>query len=406
MLTRIEGNLALHLAILSRDENYSFRRATHPQSLEAVGFLARSFPELLDARSPKVGLTPLMIAFACWDKEAAKVLINAGANQTYRDKAGNNLIHFLFNSFTSPGQKKRVPEQVARDMIALVDPRILPDMFLERYHGKGSETFLTPLAKRCFSYTQILNNYTYYRAEQHDFYDFPEMKNPNFYPEEMKREEYEECVADLKLLIDLSPSSEHLGALDGAGDTIAHLMARRHMFPLFKVIIEREPTLLWRENAVGQTPFEIARDAWLTDKVSRQPGLSPMEYEQFQYNEPRWSVAFQRPGYFVALQRYEEYRAQGREHELKRLTSVEKMYNFVLDVAGRKDHKMERRLVSLNEANVVAERLAIRERKARNVDKRPGPRGRSGNSSENDGEEKTEDDVENILGLCGQFLGP
>jgi len=66
---------------------------------------------------------------------------------------------------------------------------------------------------------------------------------------------------------------EHLELLDGAGDTPVHQAIRFQLFDSLRVMLERRSDLLYRENATGRTPAEIAEDAYLAECVNEPPSL-------------------------------------------------------------------------------------------------------------------------------------
>jgi ankyrin repeat protein len=66
----------------------------------------------------------------------------------------------------------------------------------------------------------------------------------------------------LQLLLELSgPDGNGLEMLNGAGDTCLHTAIMHHHVAVAKALIDFKPSLLYRENAVGRTPAEVAYDA-------------------------------------------------------------------------------------------------------------------------------------------------
>ncbi len=59
--------------------------------------------------------------------------------------------------------------------------------------------------------------------------------------------------------------------LDGAGNTCLHDAVMRSFTRMVQALVDYRPRLLYRENAVGRTPAEVARDKVTATKF-RQPG--------------------------------------------------------------------------------------------------------------------------------------
>ena len=350
-------------------------------------YLLSNLSVYIDSKSPTHGLTPLMLAFLLHDVAAAKVLIKAGADQTLRDKQGNNLLHMLLYQDPSQDNMQGRLDQ-RKSMMELIDSRIFGPMFLER--SSGDQSIVTPLAK------WIRSQHSFYSQQHHRhvreyFADERELDHPDNYTSKDEQEIIDEDRKVLQLMFDRSPDNKDLEALDGAGETVAHYCARNFMLPIFQEIISKKPSLLLREGAVGRTPFELIEDAWLNKRLQHQPDPTRDYDNTSMIDEP--------PGHFLALQRYEERKKRGEPLNLDLQDWVDRLYAFCLEVREREQRNgLRRRLVSLNEANVVAERLAARERNARDGARRAGPRSRAG-EGEGEKEVKRVDDVADCIRL-------
>lgn len=57
----------------------------------------------------------------------------------------------------------------------------------------------------------------------------------------------------------------------GEGDTPMHSTVWRNADALLRIMLECRHDLLFRENASGRTPFEMAEDTYLANDVSSYP---------------------------------------------------------------------------------------------------------------------------------------
>ncbi|KAG4221315.1 hypothetical protein PC116_g30209 [Phytophthora cactorum] len=149
----------------------------------------------------------------------------------------------------------------------------------------------------------------------------------------------------LRLLLEFSGGAE-LGILNGAGDTILHTAVLRHLAAHTKVLLEYDPNLAYRENAVGRTPGEIAYDLFINSKVGSQESLEPTQEHETIVNKMKRSIRNPR-GYDLS-RRTAAQDTRGKDRK-------ENTWRILEEHLAKLDGK--RRLVSLNEANDVAKRL-------------------------------------------------
>lgn len=71
----------------------------------------------------------------------------------------------------------------------------------------------------------------------------------------------------LEVLLEFSGGHD-LEVPSGSGDTCLHIAVMLQLPNHMKVMLLRNPGLLYRENAVGRTPAEVAYDQWLALMVS------------------------------------------------------------------------------------------------------------------------------------------
>ncbi|EMC98915.1 hypothetical protein BAUCODRAFT_65248 [Baudoinia panamericana UAMH 10762] len=281
-------------------------------------YLMAALPSAIDAKSTD-GLTPLHIAMELYDHLAVKMLIDTGADQTARDKTGNNMLHRLLGRYIDDGKYiKKLPV-----MLESLDSRLLPSLFLERSAAHPGS--LTPLAKWLRDVIGGLHRSDEYAAET------------------------------LRLLLRYSEGRE-LGFINGEGDTPLHVAVRNNNYIVANIILEHDPTLLNRENATGRTAYEMAEDAAIV-VICADPPPMPSDVLTYMQRKGRryglsngwmFDVANRDPKSFV------------EPIETDRRNNREKIWALVRTVKDRLSGagKVTRKLVSLNEANEVARRLA------------------------------------------------
>ena len=158
---------------------------------------------------------------------------------------------------------------------------------------------------------------------------------------------FEEQCAILKDLLGFPGKDDHLEMLDGAGDTPLHVLTKQCTVHLMRVVLEHNPLLVYRENAVGRTPLEMAEDI-CTAQSFKDPPHIPMGHNYVQKMIDRTPESF----------------VDGKKEKDKRHYSGANCYsalNLCRDMMQK--HPGKRRLVTLHEANEVAKRLAARQGK-------------------------------------------
>lgn len=326
-------HLAIHCCLASKQTT---------DKLEMLKYLIEALPEAVEARSDDQ-LTPLLRAFHLHNLEAAKILINAGADQTARDKDGLNLIHQLvvYNMHDH--------EDIAhmRNMINAIDARLISSMCLQRCSAEPGA--LTPLAL--------------WLARIRGSKEFQ--------------------VGVTRLILEYSNGAE-LTMLNGEGFTVLHTVARMSSarngntawhLQLAEVLLEHQPELLVWENATGQTSLEVVETSILGSKCSLFPEgngntLSRRRrYLTYSYGSNNQSITDLAPRYFVEQSDDEEcdpaQRFDSRQQESYWRQRSEMMRALLSSAQTKLDAegKGRRRLVTLNEASEVARRLAAMQRK-------------------------------------------
>ncbi|KAL2833986.1 ankyrin repeat-containing domain protein [Aspergillus pseudoustus] len=271
-------HLVLHCAIVSAETE---------GSLALVEYLA-SMPALLESKSVD-GLTPLAVAFRLGRRSFAQALIKAGADQTVRDKHGRNLLHFWLEALDLTPSTREAP---IRDMLSLIDARLLPSILTERCpYGVGS---LTPFALWI-------------------------SRLPSGCPSEKA---FRELASGLDFIESLG--YKHLELLDGAGNTPAHNAARDSSPQLTDLLLKYRPQLTAKENINGFTPADLAEQKWFAS-ASKPPDARKRPWSR----DLQASAAAKAPRIFVensqpvsALDKkrivYERYYEKGRKSKTGR----------------------------------------------------------------------------------------
>lgn len=315
----------------------SIARHQTADSLEILKYLIKAMPDALEARSAD-GMTPLLLAYRAHNLEAVKILLEAGANQTARDKEGMNLLHHI----TATTSNFVSDLAHIRNLIETIDKRLIPGMCVQRCsRNPGS---LTPLALLVTSH-----------------YDSNEIR-----------------VDMARLILEYSQGAE-LELLNGEGHTPLHVVARtdpteirHHHFKLAAVLVENNPALVAWENATGTSPLEMVQDKILARKCSNaeSSGRPNKRARSFLYGRHAESLTEIAPQAFLkptidAKKELEDLEINlDCDQSVSSVQRVERLERLLRDVQVKLDAegKGKRRLVTLNEASEVARRLAAVQR--------------------------------------------
>lgn len=316
----LRSKLLIHIIVLSK---------TNEESLSVLRHLCETQPELINHKSAN-GLTPLHLAFSLHRIEMAKILIDAGADQTTRNHNNDNLVH---SAIRYSSQNTEVGLKKLRHLLELIDTRLLAGMFTERASSEPGAT--TPLAQWVFS--TVKGSLHWYGSHQGCF-------NRGIDEAISKQQDF------LRLLLDFS-KGEDLGLVNGEGDTPVHAVVRYGADLILRVMLGCRPDLLFRENASGRTPYEMAEDAYLAQKVFKNPPNTGALTTNVYYGQAPTSKILQCSiESFVSRQ------------EDKRCTQ-EKVWRVCEEFKAQSTTGKKRKLVSLLEANEVAKRLAAKKQK-------------------------------------------
>ncbi|KAF7508657.1 hypothetical protein GJ744_009049 [Endocarpon pusillum] len=283
------NHIAIHMAVMAKP-----RKDGSNPTLE---FLIRHMPEAIDAKS-STGITPLQLAFQLDRLYAAKTLIAAGANQATRNRMGENLLHTILNADISSEPK------VLRAALGLLEPSLIPTMLLERCSSTGVGS-LTPLA---------------------------------FWIHNSAVDDTDAEV--VQVLLEYSKGAD-LEIMDGAGDYPLHHLVRGDRSNLIEGIISYNPSLLYKENAMGMTVLDIVDNVYLRDRMDHPPSAERHSHAT--------SFVHLDPARFLPENR----------NKVSESNAV-KNWRIVHEAARLRPGR--RQLVSLSDANEVAKRLAAQQR--------------------------------------------
>lgn len=311
----------MHCAILAQ---------THTQeSEELVKYLVQQFPAGLETKSVE-GYTPLALAFSLHRQEFAKILVDAGADQTTRDRYGNNILHLLLCDMENRTCKDT---KTLQPLLSLIDHRLIESLLAGRTCKRpGSMTPFGLWLQRSYEFEN------HGRSHRRN-------RNPI-------NEEKEGKVAVAQLILDFAQPTgqKHLEFLNGAGYSPVHDAVKGELPRTLDLMLARRPDLLHRESATGTTPLEMAADAWVNKTTSDPPVIAGRKPWWGEMERPEHkSLLLMRPDYFIRDQNSD---FGGVEYDAPRL-----VYNVCLEHLQH-DAPAKRRLVSLFEANEVAKRLA------------------------------------------------
>ncbi|ORY09194.1 ankyrin repeat protein [Clohesyomyces aquaticus] len=279
--------LTLHCAVMAPPRN---------ETTKLVEYLIKKMPESIHIKSSQ-GNTPLSLAFSLGRIEAAKLLTAAGGDQTVRDRNGANLIHLLSETIITNEDRLKL----LKEFLDLIDKRLVSSLLSERSSQEPGS--LTPLMWWLRKYASV-------------------------------------TPAVLKVLLEFAEptGNEHLEMLDGSGDTPLHYAVKSMKLQWLELMLQYRPDLLYRENAVGRTPYEVAEDVYTAKCVSDAPNV--------QAQSATGSIVSRSTECFAP------------DHVVEESVDAERVWRFCEKFS--KENPGKRRLVSLLDANEVAKRLSLR----------------------------------------------
>lgn len=358
----LSDELVIHCAVTA---------SPRPEAYELLEYLVETCPSAVEKKNT-AGETPLMVACRLGRTKYAKILIDGNADQSTRNNKGENILHAALAGNPAAWQLKR--------LLDLLDPELRSALFLHRrnLYEDGSSPIQAWVAQVVGKTQFFYNGSGGYRLGFGYNYGYA-------------YQDREEDVVDmLDLLLEYS-RGEGLDMLNAAGDTSLHAAIMRSHVAITKKLVDFKPSLLYRENAVGRTPAEMANDI-----LTGQQFEYPRRRSRYSPHENKINIlALKDPKQFALDAKMREapaggVRAEAERHGLGDEYAVESL-NAVLGSMGRRGNDPPstvteeqakravydicrtaaagnpgvRRLVSLNEANDVARRLGEQQQQSR-----------------------------------------
>lgn len=340
LLTRYADELVLHCAVMATPSL---------EANELVEYLVEACPSSLEKKAAG-GCTPLMIAYKLGRFGFAKILIEAGADQSTRNDHGETLAHAAVDVM---GHTCRV-----RDMLNLLDSDLRKHLFQQRTSLKDSG--ITPLHAWIQKYGGRRHNHSSTKS----------------------------VVKTMKLILEYSGGDE-LNMLNSAGDTCLHTAVSQGELAIIRTLVDFRPQLMFRENAVGRTPAEVARDKVAARVFKRPDDLRYRYYAEAPSKALDLKTRDEEDFVLDKISQDDLLRSKTKEmqaasglgeeytpHQLARILGAMGVDNpkgwesndvgsddlsckVIWDICNQtvRKHTAKRRLVSLNEANDVARRL-------------------------------------------------
>src|SRR5690606_10154066 len=81
-----------------------------------------------------------------------------------------------------------------------------------------------------------------------------------------------------------------LDMLNAAGDTSLHMAIMGRQLAIAKVLVDYKPSLLYRENAVGRTPAEVAYETLTALKLWKPDPITPSRRGDIVDTHGSWSA--------------------------------------------------------------------------------------------------------------------
>ncbi|KAH7163089.1 hypothetical protein B0J13DRAFT_634299 [Dactylonectria estremocensis] len=348
-----DNDLVIHCAVLAQPCD---------AANEVLEYVVEACPNSLEKKNSQ-GDSPLMVACRLGRVDFVKILVKANADQSTRNLKGENILHAAVSRNPKAHQLSR--------LLDVLDSGLRSHLFLQRknLHENGNSPLHTWVSQASGVQPEDPNRYRY-----GSYYN-----NYNSYVSKPYSKEWD-AVQVLKLLLEYS-KGEELEMLNGAGETCLHTAIMHNMLSLAHVLVTFKHRLLYRENAVGRTPAEIAHDRLTGVRFAKPENLKLDKHNK------ALSMVSRKPEEFahktsLKAKTTEEVQTLLKSLSLSGSYSTDEVSDIVgsmgvdkddhgdklSDVATKQvmwdlclttmeEHPSKRRLVSLIEANDVAKRL-------------------------------------------------
>ncbi|KAF5575373.1 ankyrin repeat [Fusarium pseudocircinatum] len=337
-----DNDLVIHCAVMAEPSQ---------EAKELLQYLVEACPSSLERRDSD-GNTPLLNACILGRRQAVETLIGANADQATKNYKGENVLHALLRYKSGPSRLEAILELFDQDLL-----RNHISQQRQSLQGKAN----TPL----HSWISKMAN------------DGSSNSLSAFEQKEM-----------LTLLLRYT-SGKELELLNCEGNTPLHTAVEKEYITITGVLVRHKPALLFQENVAGRTVFDIAKaqvNRWqfrqpYADRENWEQDLSADSLLDKLHNKQKKKT---RSAEMFSAKRRDEITAEcglSREYcpdelydivgslgyPLGRSEPKSEKYNMpegmaaavVLDICTTaiKQHPAKRRLVSVNEANDVLQRL-------------------------------------------------
>lgn len=301
MLTYDADELVLHCAVMATETE---------ESIDLVKYLIKTCLWSLEAKDA-LSNTPLLTAASLGRVQFMRLLIAAGADESVRNSSGENVIHRLVSEVEESDQFKAA--------LDLLDADLRAYLFKQRCNLENGG--LTPLHRLVGESRNDASHYTRQREQI------------------------------LELLLEYSKGVE-IEMLNAAGDSVLHTAVMRRSPWLTQFLVDFHPKLLYRENAVGQTPAELACHNYMAEFFVEPSNTMPREQGS---GPDEWMRSIRAAAKSSPPSKYAN--SAGGVWEICRTEMAR--------------HPDKRSLVSLHEANDVAKRLGEQYTSSRYVSSGP-----------------------------------
>lgn len=329
MLTYDADELVLHCAVT---------RLETEESIRLVKYLIKTCPWSLEAKDSSSN-TPLLTAAYFGRVQLMKLLIAAGADESVRNSSGETVVHRIVSKVEEASKLK--------EALDILESDLRTHQFKQRSNLESGG--LTPLHRLVERFRNNTGDDTY------------------------------KCEQILELLLEYSKGVE-VEMLNAAGDSVLHTAVMGRSPWLTRLLVNFRPKLLYRENAVGRTPAELAHHKYMST-VFVAPDNST----------PSWSCY----GSAAWVRRIREEASPSTPNSYA--PSSEKVWEICCTEMAR--YPSTRRLVSLHEANDVAKRLGEQYTSSRYFSTRR----RVGND-EDDDENSDQGTNDKVIDVVGQWM--
>jgi hypothetical protein len=360
-----QAELVLHGAILAPPQ-----RTTD----ELVAYLVKAYPDTVNSEVINTVPSPLFLATTLGRVEIVRILLDAGADPASCKGPGtwSNLMHAALEGMPTAAQ--------LGPLLKLFDASLVRRMMGER--DSLSAGGCTPLHRWLRALTgyvgaqlqdkpdemvAVLNLLREYSAEAPP----PREATPPASDSEDDSRQASSLPRELRLL-------------DATGETVLHTVMRNSFNPALVSALLDIPggdRLLYREDAVGRTPSEVAYEKFLSEKVLGRVNRNTWGYRDLgaRWDGKQTAARTYSPLSDLATKSVEDFVKPSSESD--NATTVERLWDLC---RGRTEAKpadgsrQKRRLVTLHEANDVARRLGEVHTKTRYTYKLVGNRTRDG----------------------------